>query len=114
MEIYAYWLDGEHLRLSEWVPQDQSLGVMLKIQALLGHTVVLSDIQLIDSPVVQSLFESDDFRSFARSCPTFLRCTTGAPPGSDPFTLVTTGLHRALDPDRRTRSRASPRPLGRG
>ncbi|MET9903943.1 hypothetical protein [Streptomyces sp. NPDC006446] len=98
MEIYAYWLDGEHLRLSEWVPQDQSLGVMLKIQALLGHTVVLSDIQLIDSPVVQSLFESDDFRSFARSCPTFLRCTTGAPPGSDPFTLVTTGLHRALEP----------------
>ncbi|MFF2364117.1 hypothetical protein ACFVU0_15605 [Streptomyces sp. NPDC058122] len=98
MEIYAHWLDGEHLRLSEWNPQDQSLVVMLKIQALLGHTVVLSDIQLIDSPVVQALFESDDFRSFARGCPEFLRCTTGAPPGSTPFTLVTTGLRRTLEP----------------
>ncbi|WP_328674081.1 hypothetical protein [Streptomyces sp. NBC_00328] len=98
MEIYAYWLDGEHLRLSEWGPQDLSLSVMLKIQALLGHTVVLSDVQLIDSPVVQTLFETDDFRSFVRGCPEFLRCTTAAPSGSDPFTLVTTGLQRALEP----------------
>ncbi|MFE1285839.1 hypothetical protein [Streptomyces sp. NPDC058751] len=98
MEIYAYWLDGEHLRLSGWGPEDPSLAVMLKIQALLGHTVVLSDVQLIDSPVVQTLFESDDFRSFARSCPEFLRCTTAAPAGSDSFALVTTGLQRTLEP----------------
>jgi hypothetical protein len=98
MEIYAYWLDGEHLRLSGWDPRDDSLAVMLKIQALLGHAVVLSDVQLIDSPVVQTLFESDDFRSFVRSCPGFLRCTTGAPSGSEPFTLVTAGLPRTLEP----------------
>lgn len=98
MEIYAHWLDGEHLRVSGWGPQDTSLAVMLKIQALLGHTVVLSDVQLIDSHAVQALFETEDFRSFVRGCPSFLRCTTAAPAGSDPFVLVTTGLHRALEP----------------
>ncbi|XUM02683.1 hypothetical protein ACQ86F_03680 [Streptomyces venezuelae ATCC 10712] len=98
MEIYAHWLDGEHLRVSGWEPQDTSLAVMLKIQALLGHTVVLSDVQLIDSHAVQALFETEDFRSFVRGCPSFLRCTTAAPAGSDPFALVTTGLHRALEP----------------
>ncbi|MEU8588131.1 hypothetical protein AB0C59_14215 [Streptomyces sp. NPDC048664] len=113
MEIYAYWLDGDHLRLSGWVPQDESLSVMLKIQAMLGHTVVLSDIQLIDSPVVQTLFASEDFRAFVRGCPGFLRCTTGAPAGSDPFTLVTTGLHRALEPGWLSSSFDSPEPLTR-
>ncbi|MGW1930481.1 hypothetical protein [Streptomyces sp. NPDC001919] len=98
MEIYAHWLDGEHLRVSGWSPQDTSLAVMLKIQALLGHTVVLSDVQLIDSHAVQALFETEDFRSFVRGCPSFLRCTTAAPAGSDPFALVTTGLKRALEP----------------
>ncbi|MGW4745670.1 hypothetical protein ACWEPR_12820, partial [Streptomyces sp. NPDC004290] len=98
MEIYAHWLDGEHLRVSGWEPRDTSLAVMLKIQALLGHTVVLSDVQLIDSHAVQALFETEDFRSFVRGCPSFLRCTTAAPAGSDPFALVTTGLHRALEP----------------
>ncbi|MFF8810539.1 hypothetical protein [Streptomyces omiyaensis] len=98
MEIYAHWLDGEHLRVSGWDPRDTSPAVMLKIQALLGHTVVLSDVQLIDSHAIQALFETEDFRSFVRGCPSFLRCTTAAPAGSTPFDLVTTGLHRALEP----------------
>ncbi|MFD8423096.1 hypothetical protein [Streptomyces sp. NPDC059466] len=111
MEIYAHWLDGDHLRLSGWDPEDQSPAVMLKIHALLGHSIVLSDIQLVDSPVVQTLFESDDFRSFARTCPAFLRCTTAAPSGSDPFTLVTTGLHRVLEPGWRSASFDTAEPM---
>ncbi|MEU3749039.1 MULTISPECIES: hypothetical protein [Streptomyces] len=68
--------------------------------------MVLSDVQLIDSHAVQALFETEDFRSFVRGCPSFLRCTTAAPAGSDPFALVTTGLHRALE-----RGEANPGPL---
>ncbi len=67
---HPHWLDGCYVRslTNGLAPVERSL----KLHALLGDTLVLSDVQLIDSPIVSRLFSDHQFRAFLARNPNFL------------------------------------------
>jgi len=77
--LYAHWLDGEWLRIAHPISvEGRSLTVQgvaegaLKLHALFGTRIALSDVQLTDSPVVVRLFANPDFREYLKHDSGFL------------------------------------------
>jgi len=68
MRYYAEWLDGEYIILNHAIRGYDHQYVMeraIKFHALLGSTIVLSDVQMIDFKCpIPALFHDDDFRNF--------------------------------------------------
>jgi hypothetical protein len=96
VRVYAHWLDPEfHNALDGRVTM---LERSLKVHALLGHTLVLSDIQLIDSPIIYRLFVRPEFRQFLRDFPEFMQVVAQPSQGSGRYSIVTQGLERAARP----------------
>ena len=97
MRIYSHWLDGCYVRAltNGLAPVERSL----KLHALLGDTLVLSDVQLIDSPIVSRLFADNQFRAFLAGNPNFLELVSDTDQAAvDTFALVTQGLRRTEPP----------------
>lgn len=112
--IYAHWLDPE--LMSHRFPSDLTLDErfnefqnLLKMHALLGYSVCLSDVQLIDSYTILRLFASPEFKQFLWADPflrdsdlTFLRVVSRACDwnelGTPKLRVVANGLARALEP----------------
>jgi hypothetical protein len=76
--IYAHWLDPDYLGEHAVPPnfRDQRLKQfegMLKMHALVGDSIDISDVQLIASPLILSLFQDATFVGFIQTHPDFLR-----------------------------------------
>ncbi len=110
--IYAHWLDPE--LMSRRFPSSttgkerlEEFEDLLKLHALLGYSVCLSDVQLIDSYTILTLFSREDFKTFLWSDPflhdrdmTFLRVVSRACDwelGSLKLRVLANGLSRATD-----------------
>ena len=93
MRVYAHWLDPEFV---DALGRDVSmLERSLKVHALRGDTLILSDIQLIDSPIVYRLFARDDFRQFLRDFPGFMQVVAQPSQGDGRYSIVSRSLERA-------------------
>ena len=93
VRVYAHWLDPEFV-----VALDGKAGMLersLKVHTLLGDTLVLSDVQLIDSPLIYRLFAKEDFRQFLRDFPDFMQVVAQPTQGNDRYSIVARGLERA-------------------
>jgi hypothetical protein len=93
VRVYAHWLDPEFLDALNY--KVAMLERSLKVHALLGNTLVLSDIQLIDSPIVSRLFAKEDFRQFLRDFPGFMQVVAQPTQGNDRYSIVARSLERA-------------------
>ena len=92
MRVYAHWLDPEFV---DALGRDVSmLERSLKVHALRGDTLILSDIQLIDSPIVYRLFARDDFRQFLRDFPSFMQVVARPSRGNGRYPIVSRSLER--------------------
>jgi hypothetical protein len=113
MRLYAHWLDGEYVRIvrsrSPQIVTDV-INPALKISALFGNEIVLSDIQLYDSGAVQDLFLDSSFRQFLQDDPSFLWLVASAESDSR-FTLATSGAQRARSRGWKSSSLDNPSPL---
>lgn len=92
VRVYAHWLDPEFVDAL-----NRKAGMLersLKVHALLGDTLVLSDIQLIDSPLIYRLFAKDDFRQFLRDFPAFMQVVAQPTLGNDRYSIVARSLER--------------------
>lgn len=104
--FYAHWLDGEimHPRCvvrSELVSRWRKIVGLLKMHAIFGDCICLSDVQLIDSRVLLWLFSQADFRIFLEQNPSFFRLV-GRPTdkldlGTEKLAIVGAGLGRSLN-----------------
>lgn len=75
--LYAHWLDPEYLGWrAESVfylqRRQEKIESLLKMHAVLGNRVLLSDVQLTDSRAILSLFNDISFRRFLEAFPDFL------------------------------------------
>lgn len=77
--LYAHWLDGEWIKVAKAITVEgygktlESIAeAALKLLALLGSRVAISDVQLTDSPVVLNLFSDPDFLSYLAIDQSFL------------------------------------------
>lgn len=107
--LYAHWLDGEFLH-PRCGTQDQldkrrsELEDLLKLHALFGNSLHLSDMQLIDSRLVLELFANPGFFRFISRCPDFFRLVASPQIAADEFktqgalAVVGAGLARARRP----------------
>jgi hypothetical protein len=115
VRLYASWLDGEYLRLtaSRRPNVETSIENLIKLHALFGNTLLLSDIQVTDCSVVQHLFASEAFRKFAYQRPDLfeLVARSRGTRVSDPFVRATSGLYRASMTGWESSSLTDPRPL---
>lgn len=93
MRVYAHWLDGEYCSALD--DRVAMLKRSLKVHALLDDTLVLSDIQLIDSPIIYKLFANEAFRQFLRDFPGFLQVVAQPTAGADRYAIVSRCLERA-------------------
>jgi hypothetical protein len=96
VRVYAHWLDPEFRNALDG--RVAMLERSLKVHALLGDTLVLSDIQLIDSPIVYRLFVKPEFRQFLRDFPEFMQVVAQPRHGSGRYSIVTQGLERTARP----------------
>ena len=105
MRMYAHWLDGEYRKAStgvdirqRWAAEDETAERVIKTLALFGGTLVLSDAQVVDSPVLWRLFTNSGFRRFLRTDPGFLelvaRPVTRGPDVR--WSIASAGLERAI------------------
>lgn len=112
MRIYPHWLEGttrrNAIRLSgnpHWRPDDYA-EYLLKLHAFFGTTIALSEVEIVDSPVLWRLFSNPEFKYFLRSPAgedyLELRCFTrdyrGVYPASASieWNLATEGLKAAI------------------
>jgi hypothetical protein len=105
MRVYAHWLDGTYRQVSTgvtaqqpWSIEDQRAEAIIKTLALFGGSFVLSDVQVVDSPVLWKLFSLDAFQKYIRSNPDFLQLI-GRPMtvrSDRRWAIATSGLERAL------------------
>ena len=76
MRYYAEWLDGEYVLLNHAIRGYSHNAVMqraMRFHALFGSTIVLSDVQMIDSKTpIPRLFLDSDFRDFLKENQNFL------------------------------------------
>ena len=104
--LYAHWLDGEWLRIAHTVLVEDSGSTLysiaedaLKLHALFGTRLAISDVQLTDSEVVVSLFADREFREYLACDRDFLRLV--AVPRRDitnpRLATATRGLARAVE-----------------
>ncbi len=63
MKVYAHWLEGDYRKAltgvtvqQPWSVEDEKAERLIKTLALFGGSIVLSDVQVVDSPVVWRLF----------------------------------------------------------
>ncbi len=105
MRVYAHWLDGEYRKaltgvtvLKPWSPEDDRAVRLIKTLALFGGSIVLSDVQVVDSPVLWHLFSQPAFLRYLHINPAFLSLiarpvTLGS---NRHWAIATAGLERAL------------------
>ena len=105
MKTYAHWLDGEYRKALTNVTVEKPVSAedaqaqrLLKTLALFGGSFVLSDVQIVDSPVLWEAFSQGDFRRFLHSNSEFLELRVlPVISGKDPrWAIATSGLERAL------------------
>jgi hypothetical protein len=105
MRVYAHWLDGEYRKALTGVdirrpqaPEDETAERIVKTIALFGGTLVPSDAQLVDSPVLWRLFSNNGFRQFVQSDKKFLELVAHpVTRGSDyRWSITTAGLQKAI------------------
>jgi hypothetical protein len=79
MRLYAHWLDGEWQKVAypvtvahQYMSLQRTAEGWLKLHALFGTRVALSDIQLTDSPVLPKLFVDPEFRNYVEYDRSFL------------------------------------------
>lgn len=104
--IYAHWLDPVYLGarlLGGSVAEQRRLEFegILKMHAVLGDSMSLSDVQLIESALVLRLFSDPEFRAFTAAHPDFIRLVAKPSPlvetGSERTSSVSSGLARIKD-----------------
>ena len=104
MRLYAQWLHGAYFKLAlsegRGIREPQLFEAtiaVLKLHALFGTRIVLSDVQVIDSPIVLRLFADSSFRSFLRKHPYFLELVAYPEKVTEPtrYSIATAGLRRA-------------------
>jgi len=103
MRLYAHWLDGEWSKIA--YPRAvtgreslQSIAVRtLKLHALFGTRVAISDVQLTDSPVTAGLFLDSGFREYLKHDSKFLTLVSHTREGTSHFrfALAKSGFDRA-------------------
>jgi hypothetical protein len=102
--IYAHWLDGEwHKVANHNRPANEPRSLVsiaegeLKLHALFGTRIAISDVQLTDSPVMAEIFYDPAFRHYLGQDPHFLTLVTRMREGvSNPrFASATNGFGRA-------------------
>lgn len=107
MQLYAQWLHGAYFQLalssSRGIREQQlfeQTAAILRLHALLGNRIVLSDVQVIDSPVILRLFADDSFRNFLRKHPHILELVAYPEKTTEPtrYSIATAGFRRALAP----------------
>ncbi len=105
MSRYAHWLDGEFLLLRSLGQGQSSESVdaecarYLKFLAIMGESLDLSDIQVIDSFSLLRQFSDPGFVAFLRANPWFLRLVSRASDEhSTTHELVLRGFERAQHP----------------
>jgi len=105
MKMYAHWLDGEYRKALTGVTvqsptssEDTEAHRLIKTLALFGGSFVLSDVQIVDSPVLWETFAQNDFRRFLRANSDFLELKAApVTHGKDSrWAIATSGLERAL------------------
>lgn len=115
VRLYASWLDGEYLSLTRGIRNtvDSGIARLLKLHALFGNTIVLSNIQAVDSEIVQALFNNEGFRSYLAERPSFFRLVahTRDPISYSEFDIAVSGLVRATLPGWISSSLQTPRPI---
>ena len=109
IRLYAHWLDGEWLKIAYPVlvegPYHTLHGIAegaLKLHALFGTRIAISDVQLTDSGVMVRLFANPEFRDYLRHDRGFLTLVAEPPKdrkGIDNQRLATAprGLSRAFE-----------------
>ncbi len=98
--LYAHWLDAEYRRSRSPVASAEATQRLLKIHALLGTQIILSDVQVLDSPGVIDCFEALDFVRFIERHPDMLGFAAGSDSETDPtFSILTAGLRRTQRAD---------------
>lgn len=105
MRRYVQWLDGAFIQLACELPgisksllEARSVELM-KLHALFGAELIISDVQLIDSPIILSLFTDESFHNFISDNERYLQLVAhpGTSKSADEFSLATRGLQRALN-----------------
>jgi hypothetical protein len=108
--LYAHWLDGEWQKIAYPVavegraPYHTLQGVAegaLKLHALFGTRIAISDVQLTDGVVMVKLFANREFRDFLRNDPGFLTLVAQPRQGCSNMRLAiaTRGIERAFHPE---------------
>lgn len=102
--LYAHWLDGEWLKIAYPIAVEGRYSTLaeiaqggLKLHALFGTRVAISDIQLTDSEAIVRAFANPEFRTYLNADPTFLTLISSPPNGVSDTDLAraTSGLYRA-------------------
>ena len=105
MRAYAHWLDGDYRKVLTGVtvenptsPHDALAKRVIKTYALFGGSFVLSDSQIVDSPVLWDLFSQADFRKFLLFNTDFLQLKAAPvdPSKDDRWSIVAAGMERAI------------------
>jgi hypothetical protein len=103
VRYYAEWLDGEYVLLNHVIRGYDHSAVMnraIRLHALLGSTVVLSDVQMIDHKTpIPMLFLDGDFRAFLRENKNFLALVAEPVRGAkhQQFAISMKGMERITD-----------------
>jgi hypothetical protein len=115
--LYAHWLDGEWQKIAypilvegPYSRLQQVAEGALKLHALFGTHIVISDVQLTDSLVVVRLFANPEFRDYLRSDPQFLTLVAHPTPGisNRKLAIATRGMARAFPKGWRTSLNVAP------
>ena len=103
MRRYPQWLDGAFIKLACELPNISRLPLLkqteglIKLHALFGTELIISDIQLIDSPVLMKLFTNESYINFLNNNKRFM--TLVARPekivSSESFSIASSGFQRA-------------------
>lgn len=103
VRLYPHWLDGEFVRISTGATgprQDTSAFLkVLKIHALLGTELILSDVQVFDSAAVLALFADEGAVQFLKDNRDFLdlKVDPDQTLGDSSWALAARGLARISD-----------------
>lgn len=104
VRLYAHWLDGEWSKIAYPVAVTGRYSLQciaertLKLHALFGTRIAISDIQLTDSPAIALLFANPDFRKYLSHDSGFLTLVSHTREAAHSrFALATSGLHRASE-----------------
>jgi hypothetical protein len=105
--LYAHWLDPEYLtwraaQVFNMQHRLEKIESLLKMHAVLGDCLRLSDVQLTDSLAILSLFSGEQFRQFVEAYPDFLSLKGHPSHGfanlkSEKLAVIFKGLERARD-----------------